>query len=311
MPRKVILNMDPGIDDAIALLMAANSTDLDILGVVSTAGNVDVDRATRNTLRILELAGRAEVPVYRGSSAPLIKDLVTSEEIHGRDGLGDSGLGDPSTRERGVYGPKFIVNALDTESNVTIVSTGPLTNIAVAFLYSPESFANLDQLVIMGGMYGLTSYSIGNVTPYSEYNIYVDPEAFMVLYRSGIDIKAVGLDVTQDPRTYLDRDLYNEIKGLNTHVARIVSMITRRVISERGFFELHDPITLSYIIDSGVLKFRSLYISVSLDNGYSRGYIHVFRSRPPRRSEIGSVDAAYHIDAEKFIDILMDHITRR
>ena len=304
--RKVIFNVDTGIDDAIALIMALEFSDIDILGIATVAGNVDVDKTTKNTLRILDLLDRGDIPVYRGARGPLVKNLVTSEIIHGYDGLGDCSLPGPRSREKSVYAPRFITDTLEGEKDVTIVSTGPLTNIAISILYNPDIVNSIDKIIVMGGMYGLTSYSIGNVSPYAEYNFYVDPEAFHILYRSGVNIVAIGLDVTQNPESYLDRDLYNEIKEINSVKARIVSSITNNIIRTRGFFELHDPIAVCYLARPELFRFRDLYVSISLDNGSSRGYVYVFKSKPRNTGDFGLVSSAYWLDAKGFIEFLLD-----
>lgn len=293
---KVILDMDPGIDDAIALIMALGSDEVEILGVTVVSGNVHVNQGIVNVYRIADYLGK-KVDVYRGSEKPLIRDLVTSEHIHGSDGLGDSGLpvmSSPVSRGDAV---RFIVETALSE-RISIVATGPLTNIARAVLAEPGIALRIDEIVIMGGCFGLTRYARGNVTPYAEYNFYVDPEAAKIVMRSGARIRIVGLDVTQDPRTMLTKEKAEDLRRRGGRGGELVYRITYKPLSEKGYFELHDAIAFASKLDPGVVMFKELYISI--DTCYERGRSYL---TDPLNSD-GKILVGYDVNAERFYEIL-------
>jgi inosine-uridine nucleoside N-ribohydrolase len=295
---KVILDMDPGIDDAVALIMALGSRDVEILGVTVVSGNVPVDQGVRNVFRITDYLGR-KVDIYRGSEKPLIRDLVTSEHIHGSDGLGDSDLSlrdGITARENAI---KFIVESILGE-RVSIVATGPLTNIAKAILIEPNISSKVEEIVVMGGCFGLTRYAKGNVTPYSEYNFYVDPEAAKIVIRSGARIRIVGLDVTQNPSSVLTRERAEDLRNIGKG-GELIYRITRKPLIERGYFELHDAIAMASKIDHGIVAFKELYISI--DTCYERGRSYVYTE--PSNSD-GKALVGYDIDSERFYSLLRE-----
>lgn len=192
MKTKVIIDTDPGIDDAIALLLALHAEELDVLGITTVAGNIDVERGTENALKIIEYCGRVDVPVYKGSDRPLVKPLTITDECHGVDGLGDIGLPAPQCRMQEEDAVDFIIDTVATYPNeVQIITIGPLTNIARAIEKNPKVMQQCAKIVSMGGAIGA-----GNMSPVAEFNYWVDPEAAAIVYRFSIPIQMVGLDVT-------------------------------------------------------------------------------------------------------------------
>ncbi|MGB3137391.1 MAG: nucleoside hydrolase, partial [Nodosilinea sp.] len=201
-PRPLIIDCDPGVDDAIALLLAFASPDeFDLLGVTTVAGNVPLALTQANARRVCHLAQRADVPVYAGCPRPLLRSLTTAEDIHGSTGLGDGLLPDPTMPLQDQHAVAFLIERLMTAATpITLATLGPLTNLAVALIQCPEIVQGLDRVVMMGGSLGA-----GNVTPTAEFNIYVDPHAAKVVVEAGLPLTMVGLDVTHQVLTTPDR----------------------------------------------------------------------------------------------------------
>ena len=194
MARKIIIDTDPGQDDAVAILLALASTELEVLGLTAVAGNVPLALTHTNARRILELADRAEVPVCAGASRPMVRPLVTAEHVHGRTGLDGADLPDPTVPLHPQHGVDFIVETLlmAEPGEVTLCTLGPLTNVALALQRAPEIATRIREIVMMGGAY----FEVGNITPAAEFNIYVDPHAADVVFRSGVPLTVLPLDVT-------------------------------------------------------------------------------------------------------------------
>lgn len=296
----MVLDMDPGVDDAVALIMALGSENVEILGVSIVSGNVHVDQGVINAFRILNYLGR-RVDIYRGSDKPLLRDLVTSEYVHGSDGLGDAEIpmpGEHTAKEKAV---NFIVEAALSE-RISVVATGPLTNIAKAILAEPSIASRLEEIVIMGGSFGLTKYGRGNVTPYAEYNFYVDPEAAKIVIRSRVKIRVVGLDVTQNLGAALTRERAEELRRVGGRAGDLVYRITYKPLTRKGYFELHDAIAMASKLDQGVVVFKELYIAV--DTCFERGRSYV---TDPVSSD-GKVLVGYDMDVERFYRILRENL---
>src|SRR5690242_7600140 len=194
MPRKIIIDTDPGQDDAVAILLALASPELEVLGIVAVAGNVGLAQNAKNALKVVELAGKVKTAVYAGCEGPLRRKLVTAEYVHGKTGLDGPTLPEPKIKLRDQHGVDFIIETLRREppKSVTLCALGPLTNLAMAFVKAPDIKARVQEIVLMGG--GL--FEGGNVTPAAEFNIYVDPEAADIVFHSGIPITQAPLDVT-------------------------------------------------------------------------------------------------------------------
>ncbi len=193
-PRPVIIDTDPGQDDAIAILLALGSPELDVLGVTAVAGNVPLPLTTRNALLVCELAGRTEMPVFAGCDRPMVRRLVTAEAVHGQTGLDGPAWDEPSMAVRDDHAVDWMIDTLRAsgDDGVTICALGPLTNVAMALVRAPDVASHIRELVTMGGGW----FVGGNITPAAEFNIYVDPHAAHVVYSSGVPIVAMSLDVT-------------------------------------------------------------------------------------------------------------------
>ena len=194
-PRKIIIDTDPGQDDAVAILLALASPDeIDVLGITAVAGNVPLALTAKNARIVCELAGQTDVPVYAGCDRPLIRPLVTAEHVHGKTGLDGPVLPDPEMPLADGHAVDFIIETLRKHESgtVTLCPLGPLTNIAMAFRKAPDIVDRVQEIVLMGGAY----FEVGNITPTAEFNIHVDPEAADIVFRSGRPIVVMPLDVT-------------------------------------------------------------------------------------------------------------------
>jgi len=215
MAKKIILDCDPGIDDALAITFAVGSPDLDLIGITSVAGNVGIDLTTSNAQRVCEFIGATGIPVTRGAAAPLLRAPIDARLVHGDSGLGGARLPDPVTRPAGGHAIDYLIDTIKAApGEITLVATGPLTNIALAVHREPDLVNLVSDFVIMGG-----SASRGNVTPAAEFNIGADPEAAAVVFRAGWTVTMVGLDVTLQARaTAAVRDRLSPLGPLATEL---------------------------------------------------------------------------------------------
>ena len=270
---KTILDVDTGTDDALALTLAVISPEIEVLGVTSVSGNVHVSKTSVNSLRVLEYLGFGDVPVFRGAAKPLVKELRTVEWVHGSDGLGDAGIPMPAGRPEDKPAAEFIVETVRRAGSgeITLIATGPLTNLAIALLLEPRIVEKLGRIVVMGGAFGVTPYGTGNITPVSEFNIYTDPEAAKIVFESGADIACVGLDVTMDPSAVLRPKHIDELRGSKSRAADLAIRVTRGMMERVGFFALHDPMAVALAIKPELFKTEEYHVQVSLEEGDLRG----------------------------------------
>lgn len=311
MVRKIILDMDPGIDDALAILLALRSPELEVLGISIVSGNVHASKGAINALRTLEILNRGDIPVYIGQIKPLLRELEVAESIHGSDGLGDADIQIPLRKPEKKKGVLFIIDTVmeSDPGEITIIATGPLTNIASALLIEPRIATHIQELIIMGGAYGLTEYGFGNCTPVSEFNIYTDPEAAKIVFESGAPITAIGLDVTTDPTTILTKDTYDLLKKTNSTTANFIVRICKRLIDLFGYLQLHDPIAVSAAIDRKLFKTSPYYVEVVTMDGVTRGQTLIDRRPYPFiEKKKPNADIAYWIDGERFLKLFLDRV---
>ncbi|ENC6421006.1 TPA: pyrimidine-specific ribonucleoside hydrolase RihA [Aeromonas veronii] len=249
MALPVILDCDPGHDDAIALILALASPELDVLAVTTSAGNQTPDKTLNNALRILTLLGRDDIPVAAGAPKPLARELIIADNVHGESGLDGPKLPDPAFAPQAMTGIELMARCLrESAEPVTLVPTGPLTNIALLLAAHPELKPRIARIVLMGGAAGA-----GNWTPAAEFNIYVDPEAADMVFKSGIPITMCGLDVTHEAQV-MDEDI-ERVRAITNPVAQCVAgLLDFFMIYHRdpkwGFAgaPLHDPCTIAWLL---------------------------------------------------------------
>ena len=297
MTRKIIIDTDPGQDDAVAILLALASPELDVLGLVAVAGNVPLPLTQKNARIVCELAGRSDAKVYAGCDAPLKRTLVTAEHVHGKTGLDGPQLTDPMMPLQDQHGVDFIIETLRREpaGTVTLVPLGPLTNIATAFQRAPDIVERVQQIVLMGGAY----FEVGNITPAAEFNIYVDPEAADIVFKSGSEIVVLPLDVTHKALTTQAR--VDAFRALGNETGRMVGAWTdffERFDKEKygsGGAPLHDPCTIAWIVWPELFTGRHINVEIETHSELTLGMTVAdwwrVTERPANALFIGDIDA--------------------
>ena len=247
---KLILDVDTGVDDAVAIALAT-TLDVDLIGITTVAGNVPVELATRNTIDVLAWLGRTDVEVHRGASRPLAAAYQDAMHVHGGNGLGGVSLPRSTVDEVSPAGPAFIIeSALRYGEDLTLVTLGPLTNLAIAINVRPEIVHKIGRVVVMGGAY-LTG---GNVTPHAEFNVYVDPDAAsQVLGAAWKDLTLVGLDVTH--HTVFARQTWQRLDATSGPAAALIQAVMHRTFTKRDMtgFYLHDPLAVAVAMDPSLV----------------------------------------------------------
>jgi purine nucleosidase len=274
MKRRIIIDTDPGQDDAVAILLALASPDeLEVLGIVAVAGNVPLAHTERNARRIVELAERTEVPVFAGCVRPMARKLVTAEHVHGRTGLDGVELPDPTMPLQAKHGVDFIVEALRAAEpgSITLCTLGPLTNIAMALVMAPDITQHIREIAMMGGAY----FEVGNITPTAEFNIFVDPEAADVVMQSGVPIVMAPLDLTH--RILSTRQRLDAIGRLGNKagpaVAGLLSFSERFDLAKYGSLgaPLHDPCVIAYLLKPELFTGKTINVSIETSSPLTLG----------------------------------------
>ncbi len=311
MKRKIIIDTDPGQDDAVAILTAlASPEDFDVLGIVVVAGNAGLEHTAKNALKIVELAGRTDVPVHAGSERPMRRTLRTAPHVHGETGLDGPDLPEPKTPLASRDGVGFLIETLRAEApgTVTLCTLGPLTNIAAAFTKAPDIVANVREIVMMGGAY----FEVGNITPTAEFNIYVDPHAADIVFQSGVPITMMPLDVTHGVLTTPDR--MARIRGLGNRAGEAVGAMLR--FSERFDLEkygapgapLHDPTVIAWLLDASMFEGRTINVTVETESELTMGMTVADYWRITNRPK--NVHFVRSVDADRFYNLLTERLAR-
>jgi inosine-uridine nucleoside N-ribohydrolase len=302
--HKVVWDMDPGIDDALALILALKSPEIQVLGITTVAGNAPVEMTSANARRVLEYLDAESIPVAMGAANPLNRPLEDALSYHGLDGLGNCGLPLPLTTLHPTKAWDFLARLVwDAPGEVTLVATGPLTNVAYAFELHPELPGLLARLVLMGGAYGLTHYGTGNRTPFAEFNIWQDPEAAYIVFNSRADIFAVGLDVTMDPAACLNSQHLEQIKTRHTSTAHLVAQLVEYEVKYHGCCRMHDPLALTMLLDASLLDFTLARVEVVKGNDWDRGATRIL---PCDSSQLIHVASA--VDGPRFLKLFLSRV---
>jgi purine nucleosidase len=297
MAQKIIIDTDPGQDDAVAILLALASPEVELLGITCVAGNVPLALTTRNARIICELAGRRDVRVFAGCERPIARALVTAEHVHGKTGLDGIDLPAPTMPLQDQHAVDFLIDTLRAEppGTVTLVPIGPLTNIATALTRAPEIAARIQRIVLMGGAY----FQVGNITPAAEFNIYVDPEAADIVFRAGVDLVVMPLDVTHKALT--NRARVEAFRALPGKVGPAVASWTdffERFDKEKYGSEgapLHDPCTVAWILRPELFTGRHINVEIETEGKLTLGMTVAdwwrVSGRAPNATFMGGVDA--------------------
>jgi purine nucleosidase len=309
---RVLLDTDPGIDDAMALLLALRSPELDVAGVSVVQGNVGVELGTVNALRILDIAGRGDIPVAAGPPVPLVREARRSELVHGSDGLADLGLPVPEGKPLDEYGPAFIVRMLEeSDEPTTIVALGPLTNLAIVLLSAPHVIPRIERVVLMGGSIRWE----GNITPASEYNIHEDPEAASIVFRSPVPVTMIGLNVTM--QTILGKAECERLAGSDDEIERLVGRLGLHIVRiyERFYgipgFALHDPLAVGVAIDPSLVRTERRHVLVDLSPGPTAGQTLVDFWGIPEPWGEPNADVALDVEADRFLELFSTRLFGR
>ncbi|MDO6521446.1 nucleoside hydrolase [Shimia thalassica] len=310
-PRKIIIDTDPGQDDAVAILLALASPDeIDVVGITAVAGNVPLPLTQKNARIVCELAGKPDVKVFAGCDRPLGRDLVTAEHVHGKSGLDGPDLPDPTMPLQDQHAVDFIIETLRAHppKTITLCPLGPLTNVAMAFEKAPDIVDRVQEIVLMGGAY----FEVGNITPAAEFNIYVDPQAAHIVFSAGAPIVVMPLDVTHKALVTQPRN--DAFRALGTPVGIAVAEMT-------DFFErfdkekygssgapLHDPCVTAYLLRPDLFQGRNVNVMIETRSELTLGMTVAdwwgVTDRAPNALFIGDVDA------DGFFELLTERLGR-
>jgi inosine-uridine nucleoside N-ribohydrolase len=326
-PRRIILDVDTGVDDAIAILLALHSAELKVEAVTAVSGNVPLAFTLPNTLRMVEIAGRTDVPVSGGAATPLVRRLITASYVHGNNGLG--GVEFPEAKLKPVSeSAEQVIRRIVRSSpgEITIVGVSPLTNVAIALRADPELASQIKEIVVMGG-----SLTGGNVTPSAEFNFYVDPEAARIVFDSGVPLTMVGLNVTQ--KVLLGEAQLGVLEAAKTPASQAAAKILRATLNHmrqgRGMtaktMAMHDPLTVAHLIDPTILTLKDYYVQIETSGEFTAGESVAYEYAPARTSppmntgqaapEIPQSElkpnckVAVGVDADKFFRLLLPRLT--
>ncbi|RDJ15853.1 nucleoside hydrolase [Rhizobium grahamii] len=310
-PRKIIIDTDPGQDDAAAIMLAFGSPkELQVLGITTVAGNVPLSYTSRNARIVCELCDRRDTKVFAGADKPIARKLVTAEHVHGKTGLDGPVLAEPTMALQPQHSVDFIIDTLRSEPQgaVTLCTLGPLTNIGLAFQKAPDIVPRVRELVMMGGGF----FEGGNITPAAEFNIYVDPEAADIVLRSGIPIVMMPLDVTHKLLTRKDR--VKRMADLGTRPA--IAMVEMLEFFERFDVEkygsdggpLHDPTVIAYLLKPELFKGRTCNVEIEVKSELTVGMTVVDWWHVTDRKR--NVQVMRDVDADGFFDLLIERFAR-
>jgi len=307
--RPIILDCDPGQDDAVALLLAMSSPDeLEILGITAVGGNVPLALTERNARMMCDVAGCEDIPVFAGCASPMVREPITAEYIHGATGIDGIDVFDPRTPLQDQHAVDFIIDTLRTRTSVVLVPTGPLTNIATAIQKAPEILGSIEEIVIMGG----AMREGGNRTPSAEFNIMVDPHAADIVLNCGRPITLLGLDVTHQVLSTHERvarigELDNSVADATVGMLSFFHRYDTEKYSSQGT-PLHDPCTVAYLLKPELFKTKVCNVSVETESELTIGHTAVDFWHVTDRPH--NVAWAYEVDADGFYDLLTTRLAR-
>lgn len=309
MTTKIILDCDPGHDDAVAILLAAGNSNIELLGVTTVGGNHTLEKVTRNAAQVLTVAKLTDVPLYAGATRPILREVETAEGIHGDTGMEIHGfeLPEPALSVQETHGVQFIIDTIMNEpaGTVTLVPTGPLTNIALAARLEPRIVERVKEVVLMGGAYGT-----GNWTPSAEFNIIVDPEAAHIVFNEKWPVVMVGLDLTH--QALATKEVEEQFAALGTNVGDFVvglfGAFRKNYQDAQGFDDppVHDPCCVAYLIDPTVVETVKVPVDVETHGLLTTGRtVADFRSPAPADCH---TSVATKLDAERFWSMVLDAV---
>ena len=309
MPKRILIDTDPGIDDALAILLALASPELQVDGVSAVHGNCSVEQATANALAVLELAHASQIPVARGFALPLVQPSLLAPETHGATGIGYARFSPPKARPVTQHSVEFLIEKiLSAPGEMTLVCIGPLTNLAVAIRKEPRLLKAVKEVIIMGG----AIRHEGNTTPLAEYNVYVDPHASHMVYHSGLPITLVPLDVTY--QCALTRADVERLQKIQSPIPRFIADATRFYMEFHDRYQqiegciINDPLALALAFAPELCDYEEHYVDVDLSGGVSMGktFADFFRMT----SQPANMKIALNVRAREFIELFLERIEK-
>lgn len=303
--EKIILDCDPGHDDAVAIMLAAINPKIELLGITVVAGNQKLEKTVNNALKVCNHLN-LDVPVYSGMSRPMIREQLIADDIHGETGLDGPKFEELKIKAEDKHAVNFIIDTLmNSDEKITLVPTGPLTNIGMAIRFEPRIIEKINRIVLMGG-----SYQLGNMTPAAEFNILADPDAAHIVFSSGVKVVMMGLDLTRQASA--TKEVVEKIKSLNNKASKLfVDLMEFFAASQKNVFgwsapPVHDPTTIAYIIDPECIEVKPMFCEIELwsERSYGRtlcDYFGILKKEP-------NVDVAVKLDFDKFWNLVYENL---
>ena len=303
--EKIILDCDPGHDDAVAIMLAAINPKIELLGITVVAGNQKLEKTVNNALKVCNHLN-LDVPVYSGMSRPMIREQLIADDIHGETGLDGPKFEELKIKAEDKHAVNFIIETLmNSDEKITLVPTGPLTNIGMAIRFEPRIIEKINRIVLMGG-----SYQLGNMTPAAEFNILADPDAAHIVFSSGVKVVMMGLDLTRQASA--TKEVVEKIKSLNNKASKLfVDLMEFFAASQKNVFgwtapPVHDPTTIAYIIDPECIEVKPMFCEIELwsEKSYGRtlcDYFGILKKKP-------NVDVAVKLDFDRFWNLVYENL---
>ena len=303
--EKIILDCDPGHDDAVAIMLAAINPKIELLGITVVAGNQKLEKTVNNALKVCNHLN-LDVPVYSGMSRPMIREQLIADDIHGETGLDGPKFEELKIKAEDKHAVNFIIETLmNSDEKITLVPTGPLTNIGMAIRFEPRIIEKINRIVLMGG-----SYQLGNMTPAAEFNILADPDAAHIVFSSGVKVVMMGLDLTRQASA--TKEVVEKIKSLNNKASKLfVDLMEFFAASQKNVYgwsapPVHDPTTIAYIIDPECIEVKPMFCEIELwsERSYGRtlcDYFGILKKEP-------NVDVAVKLDFDRFWNLIYENL---
>ena len=303
--EKIILDCDPGHDDAVAIMLAGINPKIELLGITVVAGNQKLEKTVNNALKVCNHLN-LDVPVYSGMSRPMIREQLIADDIHGETGLDGPKFEELKIKAEDKHAVNFIIDTLmNSDEKITLVPTGPLTNIGMAIRFEPRIIEKINRIVLMGG-----SYQLGNMTPAAEFNILADPDAAHIVFSSGVKVVMMGLDLTRQASA--TKEVVEKIKSLNNKASKLfVDLMEFFAASQKNVFgwsapPVHDPTTIAYIIDPECIEVKPMFCEIELwsEKSYGRticDYFGILKKEP-------NVDVAVKLDFDRFWNLIYENL---
>ncbi len=305
MTTPILIDCDPGHDDAVALLLALASPEVELVGVTTVSGNQTLAKTTANALRVLELVGRGDVPVAAGADRPIRRDLFVAAYVHGESGLDGPALPDPQGKPLPADAADFIAERVSASAQpLTLIPTGPLTNVAAFLERHEEAASKLERIVLMGG-----AIAEGNVTPAAEFNIWADPEAAATVFRSGLDVTMIGLDVTHKAlMTPEHGERLRKTGRTGAFVAELLEFYSRfhREVYDFPGSPIHDAVAVAHVLDPSLVEMKHRNVEIELESELCRGRTVVDLWRRTEREPNARVGV--DIDSDRFLELLLERL---